>query len=158
MLAQQARLTRRGFLAGTALATLGHPLSPARAEPKPGKASIALTLDLEMSRHYPRRGIFEWDFQKGNLDEATKQYALKAARIAHDRGAVIHFFCVGRVLEQPDVGFWGPVDPPHRFVAGPRLPSRFHILRCPTIPDGPVGADMVRSRSTIHYPIEPHIT
>lgn len=105
MLAQQARLTRRGFLAGTALATLGHPLSPARAEPKPGKASIALTLDLEMSRHYPRRGIFEWDFQKGNLDEATKQYALKAARIAHDRGAVIHFFCVGRVLEQPDVGW-----------------------------------------------------
>lgn len=74
----------------------------AAAEPK---AQIALTLDLEMSRHYPRRGLTEWDFQKGNLDEATKAYSLKAARVAHDRGAKIHFFCVGRVLEQSDVGW-----------------------------------------------------
>ena len=104
MFSKPTRLTRRGFLAGTALATLGHSLSPARAETKPDKAAIALTLDLEMSRHYPRRGIFEWDFQKGNLDTATKQYALQAARIAHDRGAIIHYFCVGRVLDQTDVG------------------------------------------------------
>ncbi|MBX3438305.1 MAG: polysaccharide deacetylase family protein [Planctomycetaceae bacterium] len=69
------------------------------------KAQIAITLDLEMSRHYPRRGMMEWDFQKGNLDDATKQYAVEAARIVQERGGVIHFFCVGRVLEQADVGW-----------------------------------------------------
>jgi peptidoglycan/xylan/chitin deacetylase (PgdA/CDA1 family) len=68
-----------------------------------GSAQIAITLDLEMSREYPRRGMVEWDYEKGNLDAATKQYALKAARLVKDRGGVIHFFCVGRVLEQPDV-------------------------------------------------------
>jgi peptidoglycan/xylan/chitin deacetylase (PgdA/CDA1 family) len=69
------------------------------------KAQIAITLDLEMSRHYPRRGMTEWDYQKGNLDEATKRHSVEAAKIASDRGAVIHFFCVGRVLEQADVSW-----------------------------------------------------
>ena len=99
-------ISRRQFLtttaATTAAAATGLPVS---AAPKPDKAQIALTLDLEMSRHYPRRGLTEWDYQKGNLDKATKAYSLKAARVAHDMGAKIHFFCVGRVLEQPDVGW-----------------------------------------------------
>jgi peptidoglycan/xylan/chitin deacetylase (PgdA/CDA1 family) len=67
------------------------------------KARIAITLDLEMSREYPQRGMLEWDYQKGNLDDATKKYAVEAARVVKERGGVIHFFCVGRVLEQPDV-------------------------------------------------------
>ncbi len=99
------RLTRRGFLAGTAAAALAGPPSAQAAPKQQDKAAIALTLDLEMSRHYPRRGLTEWDYQKGNLDKATKAYSLKAARVAHDLGARIHFFCVGRVLEQPDVGW-----------------------------------------------------
>ena len=45
----------------------------------------------------------EWDYQKGNLNKPTKAYALEAARTARDRGALIHFFCVGRVLEQPNI-------------------------------------------------------
>ena len=101
-------LTRRQFLASTTAATAAtaaNLAAPALAAPPPAKAQIALTLDLEMSRHYPRRGLTEWDYQKGNLDKATKAYSLKAARVAHDRGARIHFFCVGRVLEQPDVGW-----------------------------------------------------
>lgn len=69
----------------------------------PRKAQIAITLDLEMSREYPRRGMLEWDYEKGNLDEATKRYAEEAARIVAEQGGKIHFFCVGRVLEQPDV-------------------------------------------------------
>ena len=69
------------------------------------QAQIAITLDLEMSRHYPRRGMTEWDYEKGNLDLATKQYATEAARIVKQRGGVLHFFCVGRVLEQADVGW-----------------------------------------------------
>lgn len=66
------------------------------------KAQIAITLDLEMSREYPRRGMLEWDYEKGNLDEATKRYAVGAARAAKESGGLIHFFCVGRVLEQVD--------------------------------------------------------
>ncbi|MCO6458131.1 MAG: polysaccharide deacetylase family protein, partial [Pirellulaceae bacterium] len=64
---------------------------------------VAITLDLEMSRDYPRRGMMEWDYQKGNLDEPTRRYAVEAARIVKQGGGRIHFFCVGRVLEQPDV-------------------------------------------------------
>jgi hypothetical protein len=41
-----------------------------RACQRPGR--IAITMDLEMSRDYPQRGMREWDFQKGNLDEETK--------------------------------------------------------------------------------------
>ena len=71
--------------------------------PKRKKARIAITFDLEMSRMYPTRDILEWDFQKGNLNEQTKEYSHEAARIVKERGGVIHFFCVGRVLEQNNV-------------------------------------------------------
>lgn len=69
----------------------------------PPRAQIAITLDLEMSAQYPRRELVEWNYEKGNLDEATKRYALEAARLVRRAGGVIHFFCVGRVLEQPDI-------------------------------------------------------
>jgi peptidoglycan/xylan/chitin deacetylase (PgdA/CDA1 family) len=71
------------------------------AEPKKPKAQIAITLDLEMSAQYPKRDITEWNYEKGNLDEATKDYAVRAAKLVKELGGVIHFFCVGRVLEQP---------------------------------------------------------
>ena len=51
-------------------------------EPKKPKAQIAITLDLEMSAQYPRRDITEWNYEKGNLDEATKDYAVRAAKLA----------------------------------------------------------------------------
>ena len=95
-------LSRRQFvtaaIAGTVAGTC--PLLRAEETPATRPAQIAITLDLEMSRHYPRREIMEWDFQKGNLDDATKAYAVKAARIAKELGGLIHFFCVGRVLAQ----------------------------------------------------------
>ena len=96
-------LTRRTFLAGAAGWTLAAASSNSRGEPSTPPAQIAITLDLEMSRHYPKRGMLEWDYQKGNLDDATKKYAVDAARLAQQHGAVIHFFCVGRVLEQSNV-------------------------------------------------------
>ena len=100
-------LNRRMFLAGSVAATLGGAASLGRewAASSDDKALIAITLDLEMSRHYPKRGMMEWDYEKGNLDAATKQYAVDAGRIAKERGGLIHYFCVGRVLEQPDVGW-----------------------------------------------------
>lgn len=96
------RPTRRQFIAGGgALAALSR--SSQGAGSSTPKARIAITLDLEMSREYPRRDMTEWDYEKGNLDEPTKQYALDAARLVTQAGGRMHFFCVGRVLEQPDV-------------------------------------------------------
>ena len=66
-------------------------------------AQIAVTLDLEMSANFPNWEDTHWNFEKGNLDAATKEYATEAARRVAASGGKIHFFCVGRVLEQTDV-------------------------------------------------------
>jgi peptidoglycan/xylan/chitin deacetylase (PgdA/CDA1 family) len=103
MQADCPELTRRGFIAALAATTAAATLPRAWAAPAPRRAQIAITFDLEMSRHYPVRGMMEWDFRKGDLDQPTKDYSVEAARIAKEHGGLIHFFCVGRVLEQPDV-------------------------------------------------------
>ena len=72
---------------------------------KPRPALIAITLDLEMSRHYPKRGTTKWDYEKGNLDEATKAYTMAACERVKKHGGVIHNFCVGRVLEQQNTSW-----------------------------------------------------
>ncbi|MGE3315611.1 MAG: polysaccharide deacetylase family protein [Planctomycetaceae bacterium] len=101
----ETKLTRRGFLAGSiataVAATAG--FSRVRGDDLEGKALISITLDLEMSRHYPKRGMMEWDFRKGDLDDDTKKYSVEAGRVAKELGGKIHYFCVGRTLEQPDV-------------------------------------------------------
>jgi peptidoglycan/xylan/chitin deacetylase (PgdA/CDA1 family) len=56
-----------------------------------------------MSRNFPLWEDTHWDFDKGNLDEATKKYAVAAGQRVKARGGRVHYFCVGRVLEQPDV-------------------------------------------------------
>lgn len=97
-------LSRREWLRSTAvgsLALIGPRLFA--APPKPSKARIAITLDLEMSAQYPRREQTEWNYEKGNLDDATKRYSVEAAQRVKELGGVIHFFCVGRVLEHPSV-------------------------------------------------------
>jgi len=95
-------VSRRSFLAASVAGGMGAAALFAKNQEDSlkKKALISITLDLEMSRHYPRRGMMEWDYQKGNLSEPTKQYSVDAARIAKERGGLIHFFCVGRVLEQ----------------------------------------------------------
>ncbi len=102
---KQFPLTRRHFLAGSVATTMGLVTGYAQQRDArlKNKALIAITLDLEMSRHYPKRGMMEWDFQKGNLDDATKQYTVDAARVAKQHGGMLHTFCVGRVLEQSNV-------------------------------------------------------
>lgn len=99
-----APLSRRDWLRSAAAGSLSL-IGPTlfAAPPKPSKARIAITLDLEMSAQYPKREMTEWNFEKGNLDEATKQYSVAAAKLAKELGGVIHFFCVGRVLEHPSV-------------------------------------------------------
>src|SRR5690349_4637338 len=99
---------RRGFLAstlGTGLAA-AWPMPRAFADSPPAKkALIAITLDLEMSRNFPTWDQTHWDYEKGNLDAATKRYAVEAARRVKARGGVIHFFALGQTLEQEDVGW-----------------------------------------------------
>lgn len=95
--------TRRAFLAGAVAGTMARATGYSQETRGCAKARIAITFDLEMSRMYPTRDMLEWDYQKGNLNEPTKKYALDAARIAKKRGGLIHFFCVGRVLEQANV-------------------------------------------------------
>lgn len=97
--------TRRRFLSAVAAGTLATAaaLSAHRAPKK--KALIAVSFDLEMSAEYPKRGMTEWNYRKGDLDADTKKYATGAAKVAKDRGGLIHFFAVGATLEQEDVGW-----------------------------------------------------
>jgi peptidoglycan/xylan/chitin deacetylase (PgdA/CDA1 family) len=95
--------TRRTFLSSSAALLGATALGREHEQPDRKKALIAITLDLEMSAEYPRRGITEWNYQKGNLDDATKKYAVEAGRIVKERGGVLHYFCVGQVLEHPSV-------------------------------------------------------
>lgn len=69
------------------------------------KAQIVITLDLEMSRNFPRREDLHWDYEKGNLDDAAKKYAVEAGQRVKARCGCIHYFCVGRVMEQTDVAW-----------------------------------------------------
>ncbi|MEZ6032608.1 MAG: polysaccharide deacetylase family protein [Planctomycetaceae bacterium] len=64
------------------------------------RAQIAITLDLEMSAQYPTKDQVHWNYEKGNLNEETKRYAVEAARRVKQAGGTLHFFVVGRVFEQ----------------------------------------------------------
>lgn len=104
---QLRKTNRREWLTGTAALGLASllPNSIATAAPQNSGAQIAITLDLEMSRNFPNWEDTHWDYEKGNLDNATKKYTVEAARRVKERGGRIHSFCVGRVLEQEDVSW-----------------------------------------------------
>jgi peptidoglycan/xylan/chitin deacetylase (PgdA/CDA1 family) len=102
------RLSRRRWLQTTLANGLGglafaklnrNQLQAAEAD----KALIAITLDLEMSANFPTRETTHWNFEKGNLNDETKQYSVEAARRVKAAGGVLHFFAVGRVLEHDRV-------------------------------------------------------
>jgi peptidoglycan/xylan/chitin deacetylase (PgdA/CDA1 family) len=88
--------SRRDFLASALLAA---------PSIRPAPARVCITLDLEMSRNFPIWEQTHWDYEKGNLDEPTKKYAVEAGRRVKKHGGVIHYFVVGRVLEQPDTAW-----------------------------------------------------
>ena len=100
-------INRRRFLvAGSAgaLGLVGYRAS--RAEPAhAGKALVAITLDLEMSRNFPKWEDTHWDYEKGNLDDAAKSYTVGVCRRVKAAGGVAHLFAVGRLFEQADVGW-----------------------------------------------------
>lgn len=90
-----------GLASGSALRALDNRANAGADDDR--RALIAITLDLEMSRHYPTWEQTHWDYEKGNLDADTKRYAVEAARRVKAHGGVLHFFAVGRVLEQENV-------------------------------------------------------
>lgn len=94
-------IDRRNWLASMAASAISTTLGAGTAPDR--KASIAITLDLEMSRNFPTRDSTHWDYEKGNLNEDTKHYSVQAAKIVKEAGGRIHFFAVGRVFEQPDI-------------------------------------------------------
>jgi len=91
---------RRTFLAAAAAAVAAQ---VAEAQEAKLRAQIAITLDLEMSRNFPTWETTHWDYEKGNLNAETKAYAVEAARRVKQRGGRIHFFLLGRTLEQENV-------------------------------------------------------
>jgi hypothetical protein len=101
-----AQVTRRSFLGFPLLARMpAGSLRSLTGSAQAGKALIAITLDLEMSRNFPTWDQTHWDYAKGNLDNPTKQYAVEAARRVKANGGIIHFFAVGQTMEQEDVGW-----------------------------------------------------
>jgi peptidoglycan/xylan/chitin deacetylase (PgdA/CDA1 family) len=88
------------FVAGAAAAVA---TQVAEAQEAKRRAQIAITLDLEMSRNFPTWETTHWDYEKGNLNAETKAYAVEAARRVKQRGGRIHFFLLGRTLEQDNV-------------------------------------------------------
>ncbi len=105
-------LSRRDFLAASAFAFAGRgwllPASRAAhaSQPAPAlaqRALIAISLDLEMAANFPRWEDTHWNYEKGNLNAETKNYAVEAARRIKAHGGLAHFFVVGRVFEQENV-------------------------------------------------------
>ncbi|MBI2479627.1 MAG: polysaccharide deacetylase family protein, partial [Planctomycetia bacterium] len=120
-----------------------------------GKALVAITFDLEMSRNFPTRETTHWDYEKGNLNEQTKRYAVEAARRVKAAGALMHFFAVGRVFEQENVDWLRElVEAGHRVgnhtydhvnVTATKLEDvQFRFNRAPWLAAGKEPADLIR--------------
>lgn len=145
--------TRRRFLHSSLAASLTPSLL--RAAPRRRPAQIAITLDLEMSAQYPRPGMTEWNYQKGNLDEATKEYSVRAAEVVKSYGGRLHFFCVGRVLEQASVEWLREIaqaghpvgnhtyDHVNVWATDP-VQTQFRFQRAPWLVKGMTAAEVIR--------------
>jgi peptidoglycan/xylan/chitin deacetylase (PgdA/CDA1 family) len=150
------RISRRTFVATSALATCGFAAGRLKAELQtPKKALIAISLDLEMARNFPNWEDTHWDYEKGNLNEQTKRYAVEAARRVKARGGVIHFFLVASALEQENVKwleeirdmghFIGNHTYDHVYVRAQTLPEvQFKFARAPWLVAGKKPSEVVR--------------
>jgi peptidoglycan/xylan/chitin deacetylase (PgdA/CDA1 family) len=155
--------TRREFLATAAAGStglglgLGMDISPAPGAPaaEGGPALIAITLDLEMSRNFPDWDDTHWDYEKGNLDEATKRYTVEACRRVKRAGGVVHCFAVGRVFEQERVDWLeeivraghpvGNHTYDHVNVTATRMADvQFRFRRAPWLVEGRTPAEVIR--------------
>lgn len=153
-------MTRRDFLAaavtGTGLVSTIAATEPPAARPNlDKKALVAITLDLEMARNFPTWERTEWDYEKGNLNDETKRYAVEACRRIKASGGVAHFFVVGRVFEQGDISWLqGIIKEGHRvgnhtydhvnIKATTPEDIQFRFRRCPWLIEGRKPSDVIR--------------
>jgi peptidoglycan/xylan/chitin deacetylase (PgdA/CDA1 family) len=145
-------LSRRAFLAASAASA-----AVAQAdEPAPARrALVAITLDLEMSRNFPTWEQTHWDYEKGNLNDETKRWAVEACRRIRQAGGHAHCFAVGRVFEQADVSWLRGIVQAGHAVGNhtydhvnllARWPEdiQFRFRRCPWLIEGKAVADVIR--------------
>lgn len=154
------RYSRRSFMNLAAGASLYAVAKQANGAPVSAEASkkaqIAITLDLEMARNFPNWNDTHWDYEKGNLNQAAKEYAVHACRRVKARGGVIHTFVVGQVLEQENVDWLKEIASEghpignhtydHVYLlakTGDELQYRFH--RAPWLIAGQPIAEVIRS-------------
>jgi hypothetical protein len=152
-------LSRRHFLArsATGLGSLlaGGQSLRARHDGQSHKALIAVSLDLEMSRNFPKWEDTHWDYEKGNLDEPTKKYAVRACQRVKAAGGVLHCFAVGRVFEQESVAWLKDIAQAghpignhtydHVNVKATRLEDvQYRFRRAPWLVDGRQPAEVIR--------------
>jgi hypothetical protein len=148
-------LTRRRFLAAAVAGSGMVAVAVARREAERDKALIAITLDLEMSRNFPTWQTTHWDYEKGNLNEETKRYAVEACRRVKAAGGVLHCFAVGRTFEQENVDWLkGIVKEGHpvgnhtydhvNVTATRPRDIQFRFQRAPWLIEGRAPADVIR--------------
>jgi peptidoglycan/xylan/chitin deacetylase (PgdA/CDA1 family) len=148
-------MNRRQFLQtsiATGTALVAPSVSIADNEPK---AQIAISLDLEMARNFPTWESSHWDYEKGNLNDETKAYAVEAARRVKAAGGVVHFFLVGRALEQANVDWLkGIVEAGHsignhtydhvNLLATTNEEVQFRFKRAPWLVEGKQPIEVIR--------------
>jgi peptidoglycan/xylan/chitin deacetylase (PgdA/CDA1 family) len=139
------------FLAPGTMTAAGPEETPAPKQ----KAQIAISLDLEMARNFPHWQDKEWDYEKGNLTDAVKKYAVEAARRVKDNGGVIHFFLVCRALEQENI-VWleeivktghsvGNHTYDHVYIRADNMDDvQFRFKRAPWLVQGKTPAEVIR--------------
>jgi Polysaccharide deacetylase len=120
-----------------------------------GKAQIAISLDLEMARNFPRWEDAHWDYEKGSLTDATKNYAVEAARRVKAHGGVVHFFLVCRALEQENVDWLkeiiktghaiGNHTYDHVYIRAATMDEvQYRFQRAPWLVEGKTPAEVIR--------------
>jgi peptidoglycan/xylan/chitin deacetylase (PgdA/CDA1 family) len=108
-----------------------------------------------MSRNFPTWDQTHWDYEKGNLNEETKRWAVEACRRVRQAGGLVHCFAVGRVFEQADVSWLrGIVDAGHavgnhtydHVYVKAQSPEaiQFRFRRCPWLIEGQTVEQVVR--------------
>ncbi len=147
--------SRRTFLATAALAAVGGAAALGSRLGERKQALVAITFDLEMSRNFPTWEDTHWDYEKGNLNAASKRYTTEAARRIKDQGGVLHCFAVGQTLEQEDVDWLkdlaraghliGNHTYDHVNVLATRLQDiQYRFQRCPWLIEGKQPAEVIR--------------
>jgi peptidoglycan/xylan/chitin deacetylase (PgdA/CDA1 family) len=149
--------TRRTFLA-TAAAAAAATATPAFAQAastQPKQSLIAISLDLEMARNFPTWDQTEWDYEKGNLSDQLKAYAVEAGKRVKAAGGVIHFFLVARALEQPSVDWLkeliqmghriGSHTYDHVYIRAQKMNEvQYRFARCPWLVEGKTVQQVIR--------------